>query len=307
VTSANLWDICNSVYFPRRLKIRSPLTREHYRYALNDFGRFLGRPAELVDLNDDCVTLWLGDMLTKGDSLDEPRSVETALSRVGRVLTLWRFLACRRMVDAFPTVELPQAPEPEPIALDESQLTRLFESAHCRPGMICGVPARYWWPALFGFVFCTSERKGATLATRWDWVDLDRGVVSIPANVRKGKRKPAVYHLWDEVTWLLRRIHEPRRELVFPWEKTAGAYYKRYGTILEDAQIPNDRKHKTQSLRVTHNTWTKVMTGHHSPLMSHSSESTSERFYEDKRFTAAPPPKLFVPWRVPQPDPPRAA
>lgn len=269
----------------------------HYRYALNDFERFLGRAAEIADLTDDCVTLWLGDSLTKADDPQSPRSIETALSRVGRVITLWRFLAGRRVVEQWPTLELPQAPEPTPIALDEQQLTRLFESAACRPGFICGVPARYWWPALFGFVFCTSERKGATLAMRWEWVNLDSGVVSIPANVRKGKRKPAVYHLWPEVVWLLRRIEQPQRDLVFPWVKTEGAYYKRYGTILEDAQIPNDRRHKTHSLRVTHNTLTKAMTGQHSALLQHGSSATSERHYEDKRMTSLPPPKLFIPWR----------
>lgn len=266
---------------------------------MNDFEAYLGRPATTDDLNDDTVTLWVGDMLLRGESPDKPRAIETVLSKAGRILTLWRFLFHRRVVDCYPTIEMPDAPEPSPVALDEQQLRRLFESAMCRPGLVGGVPARYWWPALFGFVFSTSERKGGTFATRWDWVSLENRVCVIPAFVRKGKRKAATYPLWDEVIWLLSRIVEPRRDVVFNWDKSECSFYKHYSKILIDAQIPNDRKHKLQGLRVSHNTWTKVMTGRHSPLLMHSSTATSERHYEDKRLTTLPPAKLFIPWMLP--------
>jgi len=168
----------------------------------------------------------------------------------------------------------------------------------CRPGLISGIPARYWWTAFFGFVFCTSERKSAALALRWEWVDLQSKSVSIPAIVRKGGLKPATYKLWDEVVFLLRRIIEPRRELVFPWPLTETSYYKWYGRILTDAQIPDTRKHKTHALRATHATWVKVMTGEHSPLLLHKSAETTETHYIDKRFTVREAAKLPIPWRV---------
>lgn len=297
--STNLWKLCADTYFPRRLKIRSEKTRRHYLYSFNSFARFLGRAPTDDDLNDDTVTLWLGDLLLKIDRAEKKGSVNTVISYVTRMLTLWRFLAHRRIVDKFPTVELPSSPEPSPTALDEAQLIRLFESAQCRPGLVCGIPARYWWPALFGFVFNSTERRGATLATRREWVNLESAVAVIPATVRKGGRKTGTYPLWEEVVWLLKRIWEPRRELLFPWEQSEGTFYKHYGKILVDAQIPNDRKHKLQCLRVTHNTWHKVMTGRHSPLLMHSSAATSERHYEDKKFTTVPPPKLMIPWNFP--------
>ena len=294
-----LWRICLDTYFPRRLKIRAEQTRKHYRYSLNSFADYLGREPELTDLNEDTVTLWVGAMLTRGEQPDDPRSVNTALSYVTRVLTLWRFLFHKKMADSYPMLDLPSAPEPSPIALDESQLQRLFESAQCRPGFVCQIPARYYWPALFGFVFSTSERRGGTMATRWEWVNLDNRVAVIPAAVRKGRRKTATYPLWEEVCWLLARILEPRRELVFPWEKSESSFYGHIGKILTDASLPDDRRHKLQCLRVSHNTWHHVMTGRHSPLLMHSSTRTSERHYEDKRFTQLPPPKLMIPWKHP--------
>jgi integrase len=295
-TKRKLWDLCTGLLFVRRTRIRSEQTRRHYRYALNDFDAYLGREATEADLDDDVVTGWLCDMLRRCDDPENGGSVETANSKVGRVLTLWRFLADRFEIRTRPTVELQEAPDPVPVALDEYELRRLFEAAHCQPKSIAGIPARYWWPALFGFFFSTSERRGATLALRWEWVDLRRKVVTIPARVRKGKRKPGTYRLWDEVVWLLQRIMHPRREMVFPWDKSDTSYFKRYGQILIDAGLPNDRRHKSQCLRVTHNTWVKVMTGQHSPLLQHGSIATSEQHYEDKRFTTKEPVKPFVPW-----------
>lgn len=294
-----LWNVCTDTYFPRRLKIRCDKTRRHYRYSLNSFERYLGRAATIEDLNDDTVTLWLGDMLLRGEQEDSRRSMSTALSYVTRVLTLWRWMFHKRMLDTYPTIEMPVPPDPSPLALDEDQLRRLFESAQCRPGMVAGIPARYWWPALFGFVFSTSERKGGTFATRMEWVSLERQICVIPAAVRKGKRKTATYPLWDEVCWLLSRIWQPQRDYLFPWDRSEGTFYKRYAALLADAAIQNDRHHKLQCLRVTHNTWVKVMTGRHSPLLMHSNSATSERHYEDKRFTTPPPQKLFIPWSHP--------
>jgi len=292
-----LWSL-QKMMFAHRANIRRQTTRKHYRYAINCFGKFLGRAANEADLNDDTMVAWMQSLIAKTEDKENPRSIDTMRSYVERVRALWRFLNDRGEVPTRPTFSLPPLPEPVPIALDESQIHRLFEAALCRPGLVDGIPARYWWPALFGFAFCTSERRGAIFALRWEWVDLQTKSVSIPAIVRKGGLKNATYRLWDEVCWLLSRIVEPRRELVFPWPHSDATYYHRYGRILIDAQIPNTRKHKTHSLRVTHNTWTRVMTGEHSPLLMHADKATSERHYEDRRFTVREPVKLPIPWQI---------
>ena len=227
--TATLWSICLEVYFPRRLKIRCEQTRRHYRYSLNAFADYLGREPELTDLNEDCVTLWVGAMLTRGENKEDPRSVSTSLSYVTRVITLWRFLFHKRIAESYPLIELPSAPEPMPLALSEGELCKLFEAAQCRPGFVCGIPARYYWPALFGFVFNTSERKGGTMATLREWVNLDNRVAVVPANVRKGKRKTATYPLWEEVCWLLNRIWNPVRDRMFPWESRMHRFTSKSG------------------------------------------------------------------------------
>jgi integrase len=166
----------------------------------------LGRPAVLSDLTNDTITLWLNDMVTQMDAKGDSR--HTAISYATRVLTLWRFLNDMGEMPTRPIIEMPTAPDPVPIALSDAELRRLFEDAQCRPGFICGVPARWWWPALFAVAFSTSERKGALFALRWEWIDLKDKVAQVPAGARKGKRKSATYKLWGEVIPLLERIRE---------------------------------------------------------------------------------------------------
>jgi putative transposase len=278
-----LWALAQSMFL-RKTKIHSGKTRKHYRYSLNNFEAFLGRPSVMSDLKNDTVTLWLNDSIARTEA--EGGSVCTTISYVTRVLTLWRFLNDMGEMPTRPVVEMPSPPEPVPTAITEDELRRLFEAAQCQPGTVFGVPARYWWPALFGFVFCTSERKGATFAMRWAWVDLKAKVVQIPAGVRKGKKKGATYKLWEEVVTLLERIRAPKRDLVFAWPKSEATFYKQFGNILADAGLPVDRKHK-------------LLTGQHSPLLQHSSSRTSERHYEDRRFTIGEAVKPFVPWATP--------
>jgi integrase len=286
----SLWTAAETLYFPRRIKIRSQQTRRQYRYAIEDFAQFLGRPATLLDLDDDMVTAWLGHLL------DRDKSAWTTREKLGRVLALWRWLAARRVVDKWPTVERPDAPETMPVALSREQLRALFAACEVMGGHVDGIPSCRWWRSLLAFVWNTSERRGACLAVRCDWVDWERGVVSIPAQVRKGKRKSATYALWPETLSLLQSIRLPERELVWPWDKSDAAYWYQFGRLLKLAGVPCDRKHKTHSLRVSHNTWTMKLTGHHSPLLQHTDPSTSDKHYTDKRLTQTEPPSLFIPW-----------
>lgn len=151
-------------------------------------------------------------------------------------------------------------------------------------------------PALFAFAWSTAERCGACLALRWEWVNLEAGIATIPASVRKGRRKNAVYHLWPEVVALLREIRLPERELVFPFDHSEGCYFYRYGRILERASLPNDRKSKTHSLRVSHATWCEINGGDASRALMHSSPETTRKSYIDARLLPSIESPLFVPW-----------
>jgi integrase len=302
--STNLWAVCQAEFFPRRLRLRSGHTRAQYRFAINAFGKYLGRPATLADLNDDAVTMWTGALL------DSPLSVYTVREKLGRILTLWRWCAARRLVECFPTLERPEPPDITPIALREDELRLLFRSAAKERGHIAGIPSDLWWTSHFGFMFCTSERKSAALSVRIEWIDLERRVCSIPATERKGRRKAATYTLWEELIPLLRQLVavSPQRQLAWPWPFSEGRYYDHWGRIARDAGLPDDRKHKSHSLRVSHATWRQVAGGDSTRQLMHSDPSVTARHYIDRRMLPPDDTKLFIPWdRSPPPSDPRAA
>ena len=287
----DLLGIAESLYFPLRLTIAEP-TRKQYKIALRDFGTFLGHAATVADLDDDQITMWMRKRL------DDGLAVVTVRERAGRVSTLWTWMAKRRMVDRFPTFTKPDAPETLPQALTEGELRRLFASARKERGMIGGIPADLWWLSFLAFVWNTSERKSAALAVKVEWLDLARGVCSIPPEVRKGGKKWAVYQLWPETLPLLAAALQidPRREHVWPFPYCPGSYYTRYDRILRDAGLPVSRKTKTHCLRCSHATWRQVAGGDATRALGHSDPQTTQRFYIDRRQLPPDETRLFVPW-----------
>jgi integrase len=288
--------ICERDYFALNLKIRSEKTRYQYAIALRCFARSLGHEPTLDDLTDDAIARWMGALLRQ----TKPKlSVNTIRERVNRVLALWAWLARRGEVRKWPTVVKPEAVDPLPTAMTEEQLRRLFRSASKERGNLEGVPAEIWWPSFLGFVWCSAERKSAALAVRVEWIDFAQGVVTIPPENRKGRRKWGVYRLWPELVPLLQECLAcaPRRELMWPWPKCEVSYYTAYNRILKDAGIPVDRRHKTHGLRVTHATWLKVMGGDPTRKLMHGDERTTRVHYIDPRFLPDDKVQLFVPWR----------
>lgn len=295
--AGTLWQICRDEFFPRRLNLRSSKTKVCYQYALNQFGKFLGREPMPTDLDDDTVTAWLKVQLE-----NEAMSVYTVRERIGRIITLWNWLAKRRAVPMFPTVQRPAGPETTPLALGREQLSALFEAALFEPGEIAGIRAGHWWQAFLAFVWSSAERRSAALSVRWEWIDFERKLVVVPPKFRKGQRKGGLYTLWDEVAALLKRIEKPERELVFPWPFSMGKYFHNYGRILLRAGLPNSSKLKTHCLRASHATWLEVFGGDATKALMHGDRSTTIKSYIDPRHMVTQKRTLFVPWEEAKKD-----
>lgn len=286
-----LAQICERLYFPLSLRI-GEATRYQYRIALRHFAAFLGHEPTAADLQDDTLTCWMSRRLAEG------LAAVTVREQAGRIQTLWTWMARRRMVEHFPTFAKPRVPEAMPLAFSEDELRRFFHSAGKERGQLGGVPADIWCRSFFAFIFNTSERKSAALAVEIAWIDLENRTCTVPASVRKGGVKGACYPLWPETCPLIRECIDanPRRTHCWPWDKCHESYYTMLNRILRDAGLPVERKRKTHGLRVSHNTHWKRLTGQHSPLLGHASSATSERHYEDRRYTMKDGHRLFIPW-----------
>lgn len=291
MSNGDLWSICHDQYFRFRVKLRSEKTRIQYRLALNNFNECLGHKATLDDLNDDNLALLCGWLLNLR------LSEFTVNERVGRLKSLWNWLARRGVLRTFPTIDKIPTEERIPRAWSVEELRKLFDSCAQEQGTIAGIPAASWWLALHGWLWCTSERKGATFGLRWEHVDLDGMVAVVPGAIRKG-RSSRVYDLWPECCSLLRSIREPARELVFPWPFDEGTYYYRYGRILRRAGLPDGRHNKTHAMRVSHATWREATGGDASKDLGHADRSTTQRHYLDPRIAKPDSKPMFWPGKA---------
>lgn len=289
-----LKEICENEYFPLKLSIRAENTRYQYGLAFLDWAKYLGHEPTTDDLSDDAVTIWMSRLLNRKPAL----SVNTVRERVGRVLTLWSWLAKRGVVVRFPTVAKPQAPDPLPTALTEEQLRRMFASAKKERGMIDKVPADLWWMSFLAFVWMSAERKSAAMSVRVEWLDLAGGTVSIPPEFRKGRKKWGIYRLWPESLPMFRTLVavDPVREYLWPWGRCKESYYTTFNRILRDAGLPVNRKYKTHGLRVSHATWRTVLGGDATRALMHGDPATTRKHYLDPRLMPADDTRLFVPW-----------
>lgn len=292
-----LLDACEKIYFPRNLRIRCEETKRQYRLAISDFKLCLGREPAVEDLTDDNLTLlyrWLQDR--------RRCAIITQNERVGRLKALAEFLWRRGLLPRGITVSRLKVPQRSPRAWEVEEVQRLVEVTSRIKGQLDGVPAALWWRVLLAWLWGTGARIGETLCLRWEWVDLTRGVATIPAEARKGQTADQVYMLPPWLVDELRRIQLPERTLVFPYPRTKSAMYHRWRKLIEWAGLKNERR-KNHKMRVTHATWIEALGGDAQRALGHSSREVTERHYIDPRMIRGR--KVDLPGV--DGDPPRAA
>lgn len=265
--------LCATQYFPRNPRIRDKRTIEHYERTLNRFRDVLGHEPEERDLTDDNVLSLMTADVRAG------LSPVTANFRRKYLVALWNWCAKRRLVDKFPTV--PKFPEPVriPSAWSEEQLRRLIVSCEKAKGMIGDVLAKDWLLAFHAVAWDAGVRTTELLSLRWDWLDSKRGVLRVPAEVRKGKLKDALYQLMPDTIAALEQIRT-RRKVIFDGVSRSG-FWKRYNTVLRRAGLPTDKSCKPQKLRRSHASHLKAAGGDATASLMHSSDEITRIAYLD--------------------------
>ncbi len=285
--SSPLIEVCERVYFPRKLNIRSDDTRKQYRIAIRSFGEFLGRIPTISDLDDDLVTMFI-----KSDSDDN--SAATTNGKISRLRALWTWLAKRDCVKKWPTFSSLSCPIRQPKAWREAELCSLYRACREKRGRICGVPAGIWWSTLVGLIWNCGERIGAVRRLHWSNVKIEDLWVNVPFEIRKGRTVERGYRLWPETADMLRVLKKyTPAELVFPFPYDTSTLYNRYKAILQQAGLPTDRKSKFHCLRVSHATWIKVMGGDPQEALGHTSMAVTKRSYLDPSIIQTDAPDLF--------------
>jgi len=294
-----LWHYCVTELFRKNIRIRSEETKRQYRYAFGDFKAFLGREPMLDDLTDDNLVLLL-------KSLAERLSAKTANERVGRLRCLWNWRAKRDRSIPFPTIQKMKVPKRIPRAWTRDQLDKLLDACQRMPGNIGSVSIADWWTGIHLVIWDCSERIGAVLAIRWEWLDWDTGDLLIPAEARKSMERDMAYRLNPETLVVLRRLQASGSDLVFPWPyRGRGGIYDHYKALLTLAGLPHEKWksafHKIRKSVASH----LAAAGYDASIaLGHSSPQVTRDSYLDPRIvsSARPSEVLFRPG-TPQTDP----
>jgi integrase len=267
-------------YLPERTAISSPNTVKQYARCLHLFSVFLGRPGEPSDLTDRCVGTFLRHLV-------EVTGVRarTANGYVKQLKAMWNWLAKKRVVDRFPTVDKLKEPEPTPMAWSREDLNKFMAACDEQVGMIAGVLANHWWVAFHRVLWDSGERTGAMFALKWDWLDLKSGHLSVPGEFRKGRQKSMVYKLKSSTLDALRRIRKPDRELIFANDHLS-MFYHRYRQILKDAGLPYvPHKSGPQKWRRSFASHIEAAGGNATRALKHRDRRVTEDSYLDPKIT----------------------
>lgn len=271
--------LCASRYFNANLRIRSPQTKKQYFYALRDMAAAIGHEPTLADLTDDNIAATMKRLVDIG------RAERTANQTRDRLHALWSWLAKRGYVKEWPTT--PAIPEPErtPVAWTREQLAVVFAVLDNVHGTIDYIPARLWWKSLHLVMWDTGERIGALIQCRWAHISGEW--LTIPAELRKGKRKSRAYRLAPDTLSALREIQLPVRDLIWPWPFNRMYLWGRYRNIRKRAGLPLDRYSSFHRMRRSVASHAEAAGGNATELLDHSARRVT-KLYLDPTITKPP-------------------
>ena len=274
----------DEVYAP--LKGISDRTLRLYGFTLKAFGEYLGeaedcgyREPTVLDLDPLVVARFLSWRLRQ-------REPATASKDRSQLRAIWA-LAWDEGVPGVlrgPPASLRRivVPERVPEAWMADEMRRLVASASQEVGLIDGVDAGGFFRALMLVTYDTAERISAVLSLRF--ADVHDGLVHFRAEGRKGHRRDITRSISPETAEAIRRIAEPRRSLVFPWDRTIGTLYYHMDRILVRADLPKDRRCKFHRIRRTAASYYEAAGGDAQVLLDHSSPALKRKHYLDPRI-----------------------
>lgn len=272
-----------------QLSTKSRSTRYQYALNLRRFDEFLGRPAELADLQDETINeavRWIQD--------ERKLSAASASKFRDNLVCLWRFLARKNVMTHWPDVAEVHEPRRVPLAWSREQLAALWGYLQRMPGELGGISASDWFTSLHAVLWDSGERIGATLETEWRDVDLQGGFIVIRAETRKGRLEDKLSKLHPATVDLLIRIRQPDRRKVWPWPFNKFYLWKIYGEILRRAGLPCDRQSKFHRLRKSVASHITALGGDAQQALGHSTREMTQRNYIDPRVAVPKGPADFL-------------
>lgn len=261
-----------------------PQTENQYLRACRRFGEFLGRPADLQDLNTEQVNSFLRWLKTNFDL-----SGTSICNHRAAILRVWNYA-----VDAFDAepyqpkrIRKPKTERAAVVAWDLGQFNLLMDAAKTISGRTrCGIVGSELLLAWLRVGYDTGMRPTDLRLLQWEQVDEVEGVITITQHKTS---RPHTALVGPEALAALRELRKYNRERVFPLSK--GGFRRWELKLFSAARKLGFSRRKRQgigTLRKTHAT--EVCREHGvaaaaESLGHYGSQSTARNHYIDSRIT----------------------
>jgi site-specific recombinase XerD len=266
-----------------------PSTAQQYRYAVQDFDRWHGRPVKLSDLATALVNQWLSARLASG------MSRATIKNRRGAVVVLWRAACELKLVpEPLAKIKIVRVPVPIPECWSEEEMAALLAAADTLTGT---------------FRTIDIERAAlirAAVLVLWDTavrpvdlLELTSGQINDVGRfvIRQHKSNwPHLCQLRPETIDAIRATFPPDREKLFPINrKTLYWYIHRLMKVagLGRGSVKWIRRTSATALECSHPGSAMAHLGHKTPGLAYKHYIDAARIQNDKPM----PPPLVPPSR----------
>jgi integrase len=277
-------------YLPVRLVGAADGTVENYRQALTHWRRICGE-TPVAKVNSISIA-------TFQRGLSVGRSEATVNGYTRPIMAMLRLAAdddfC--VIDRAPKVRMLREPKRSPLAITVEEFAKVLAAARSWPRSIAGYQPIDWWDAVLLTDWETGLRLEALFALRsvdllWD----DRGLFS---QAEDAKDKEAAWHELQPATLdAIRKIYDPRRELLFPRRvqvKTIGRWFRE---ILDASGIyaPKGCGMRFHRLRRSKASYTELAGGDAQRALGHSARSVTLRYLDPRIVGRAKQPAMPMP------------
>jgi integrase len=270
----SLLHFLHTVYVPARLGGISDGYIAHMELVIRAIDRWAGRTIKVSELSDELVTAFLNHLAPR-------RAPSTLNSMMGVLKSIWNEAWHHRLIKRRPRLRKIRIGKRLPAAWSMDQLRILLQASRDSEGWVSGIPAGAWWYALVRFLYHTGLRIGAVRQLRTTDIDLQTGVLRVPAEFQKQKVEQT-FKLEGETLKSLCEIQRWPRTLLFPWNSTKRMLYANYRAILVRAGLPVTKRDYFHRLRRTHATFLAAKLGKAlaSQSLGHSCLSVTDRYID---------------------------
>lgn len=237
-------------YRPSR-NLRSP-TVAQYEVQIRHLDRQLGRRARISDLSDELICATMSALMTRGDDAQTANKVRLHIN------SIWRLAEERELLQKRPRNKKYRVDLRAPIAWLPEEKQLMIDTAMRLEHYVGDVPAAHWWLTILLFQLCTGLRIGASFCVPTANLDLNGGLVQVPATHQK-HRCDQTLDLWPGLVHWLRELRLAERgvETIFGdwpsgircWNDHFADLYVQAGWFKSREAVP--REYKSHILRKT--------------------------------------------------------